>query len=96
MGKTVLILILIAIALGGCANENTVPKPECAADSDCGIGGCSGQICATNEKAKDIITTCEYKASYECYKLTSCGCTEGRCSWKSNEKFSECLKREGG
>src|SRR3989344_9022094 len=34
---------------------------ECDDDSDCGIGGCSGEICGSKEKIKDIASICLYK-----------------------------------
>ncbi len=70
---------------------------ECSLDSDCNIGGCSGQVCTTKEKARDMVTTCEYSPLYDCYRLTSCGCVSGKCSWKENDKFNDCIKkfREG-
>jgi len=65
---------------------------ECNNDSDCFIGGCSGQICSNNP---DVITTCEYRDYYACYQLTSCGCTDHKCGWKSTSEFNSCMSQKG-
>ncbi len=71
----------------------TKPIGECSTDSDCGAGGCSGQVCTTAEKASEIITTCEFLPEYECLKLTTCGCVEGKCRWKENSAYSDCMDK---
>jgi eight-cysteine-cluster-containing protein len=55
---------------------------NCATDSDCRAGGCSGQVC---ESAGDppTFTTCEWRSCYDAgsYAL-SCGCVNRKCRWK--------------
>ncbi|CAF1040196.1 unnamed protein product [Didymodactylos carnosus] len=54
----------------------------------CKPTGCSGQICADN----DIITTCEYRSEYECYRSAKCERqTNGECGWTMNESLKKCL-----
>ncbi|VVC72122.1 Uncharacterised protein [uncultured archaeon] len=65
---------------------------ECSTDSDCMATGCSGQLCAN----RSISTTCEYRREYACYRLTSCGCSGGKCVWGSNPDFAECLENATG
>lgn len=99
----VIVAALVAAALiAGCTPQAEPPKPpaqphenatECASDVDCGVGGCSGQVCAPASKAAGIITTCEYREEYGCVKLTSCGCVEGKCSWKQNAEYANCLEK---
>ncbi len=94
---TILLITIatVAITIAGC----TQPLPpqqqenatECTSDSDCGVGGCSGQVCATAEKASGIITTCEYREEYGCLKLTSCGCVNGKCAWRESAEFKSCV-----
>lgn len=69
--------------------------PECSNGSDCGAGGCSGQVCATAEKTPSIITTCEYKSEYDCLKKTNCGCVSGKCEWKKTQEYLDCMKSIG-
>jgi len=68
---------------------------ECKSDSDCAVGGCSGEVCTTRELAKEIVTPCVYKEWYGCLRLTSCGCYNGFCTWKPNPDFEKCLKEHG-
>lgn len=77
-------------------DESGSTKAECLTDSDCVKAGCSGQLCVQADKAADIITTCEYKAEYDCLKLTSCGCVEGRCGWAATEEYETCLEKANG
>jgi eight-cysteine-cluster-containing protein len=65
---------------------------ECTNDSDCGTGGCSGQVCGLKDMVKDIITTCEYRPEYDCLNLTSCRCFDGRCQWEDNLAYIECMQ----
>lgn len=54
----------------------------------CLITGCSGQICSD----EDVITTCEYKAEYACYKTAKCERQEdGKCGWTPSEDLVTCL-----
>jgi len=74
-----------------CVNSSV----ECTSDLDCAAGGCSGQVCTTKAKAADLVTTCEWMPEYECYRLTSCGCVDGRCRWRSNPRFDLCIAGGG-
>ncbi|MEK6837641.1 MAG: eight-cysteine-cluster domain-containing protein [Nanoarchaeota archaeon] len=98
-------LIVAVLVIAACApqqplqpqenksDDKTAAEAECGSDSDCGIGGCSGQVCATAEKASGLITTCEYREEYSCLKLTSCGCVQGRCAWKENAEYKACVEK---
>lgn len=83
--------LMLVFVLSGCKAVDS--GAECSADDDCGVAGCSGQICATKEKAPDIITTCEWKESYACYQLTSCSCINGLCKWAETDEFISCLEK---
>ena len=69
-------------------------EAECRDDNDCSIGGCSSQVCGEKNEIKNIITTCEYKAEYECLKKTNCGCVNDKCLWKENPEYSKCLEEK--
>jgi eight-cysteine-cluster-containing protein len=64
---------------------------ECAGDMDCGVGGCSGEICTTAERAKGMVTACVWKPDFECLKKTACKCMEGKCGWEENQAYRECV-----
>lgn len=59
------------------------PRPKA-----CVPTGCSGQICA----AEPIITTCEWRPEYACYKLATCEAqASGSCGWTPNPEFDVCM-----
>ena len=55
----------------------------------CYVGGCSGQICSDQ---KDVITTCEYKEEYACYKTEKCEKqSNGQCGWTQTPVLVACI-----
>jgi eight-cysteine-cluster-containing protein len=65
--------------------------------ADCVVGGCSGQLCLSNEQAKGGgITTCEWKEEYACYTADGCGCVANRCQWSDAVLSCVETKRLGG
>jgi len=56
----------------------------------CKKTGCSGQVCSDQE----VITTCEYKSEYECYKKATCERqANGDCGFTPTPKLTACLRR---
>jgi hypothetical protein len=52
--------------------------------------GCSGQVCSD----KEVITTCEYKTEYECYKKAACERqANGDCGFTPTPELTACLRR---
>lgn len=52
--------------------------------------GCSRQICSDEE----VITTCEFKPEYECYKRAACERQKnGECGFTQTPELAACLKR---
>lgn len=65
-------------------NKNTA-SPECK------IAGCSGQLCVGTD-SPDIITTCEYRPEYACYKTARCEKQPtGQCSWTQTSELVKCI-----
>jgi len=59
----------------------------------CVAAGCSGQLCV-DQSESDIVTTCEYKDEYACYKTSSCERQEdGKCGWTPTEELVSCLSK---
>ena len=58
----------------------------------CRVGGCSNQLCL--ESGKDGgVSTCEYAASYACYKNASCERQiDGKCGWTQTDELQKCLQ----
>lgn len=58
----------------------------------CVVAGCSGQLCVSANEAGNIVTTCEYRAEYACYKEAHCGPqTDGTCGWSETPELQRCL-----
>jgi eight-cysteine-cluster-containing protein len=58
----------------------------------CAVGGCSGQICGEVGEADTMVTTCEYRAEYACYKTASCARqSNGKCGWSQTPELKACL-----
>ena len=52
--------------------------------------GCSRQVCSDEE----VITTCEFKTEYECYKRAACERQKnGECGFTQTPELTACLKR---
>jgi len=52
--------------------------------------GCSGQVCSDHE----VITTCEYRTEYECYKKAACERqANGDCGFTPTPELNACLRR---
>ena len=59
----------------------------------CAVAGCSAQLCVSVEEAANIVSTCEYKAEYACYKEASCEPQgNGKCGWTETAELKACLK----
>jgi eight-cysteine-cluster-containing protein len=62
---------------------------DTASTKPCMRTGCSGQVCSD----QDVMTTCEYRTEYECYKKATCERqTNGECGWTQTKELTSCLK----
>ncbi|MEK7509876.1 MAG: hypothetical protein AAB605_04145 [Patescibacteria group bacterium] len=58
----------------------------------CAVAGCSGQLCVSADEAGTIVTTCEYRAEYACYREASCEPqADGKCGWTQTSDLQRCL-----
>ncbi len=56
----------------------------------CAPTGCSGTVCA--EVGAEIVTTCEYRPEYDCYKSAKCERQGGgSCGWTPSDALQACL-----
>ena len=63
---------------------------QTASTKPCMRTGCSGQVCSD----QDVMTTCEYRTEYECYKKAQCERqTNGECGWTQTPELKSCLNR---
>jgi hypothetical protein len=59
----------------------------------CVVGGCSSQLCGESSAMDDMVTTCEYKEEYACYKKATCARqSTGSCGWTETAELNQCLK----
>jgi len=66
--------------------------PTSSVKNDCVVGGCSGTLCG--ESGEDLISTCEYKEEYQCYKQATCERqATGKCGWTQTSEFTSCLSK---
>ena len=99
MNKLILIIFLLiaSVFLAACEVEDTptdVESPiemECQTDNDCIKEGCSGTMCQT-KNTEQVMTTCEWKEEYACYKQIACGCINNKCAWDKTEEFDTCIE----
>ncbi len=73
-------------------NERQTLPQDPVVFNGCAVAGCSGQLCVSAEEAGDIVTTCEYRAEYACYKEASCEPqADGKCGWTQTPELQRCL-----
>jgi len=59
------------------------------APGSCYVGGCSMQLCSDRP---DMVSTCEYRESYACYKGATCERqANGACGWTETKELKTCL-----
>ncbi|HEX5060268.1 MAG TPA: hypothetical protein VFV99_12960 [Kofleriaceae bacterium] len=84
-------LLILLLACGSKSNppseaSNKTPSPA----NDCITTGCSGTVCT--EPGKEVVTTCEYKPEYGCYKDGVCARqNDGSCGWTQTPSLQACL-----
>jgi hypothetical protein len=72
-------------------------KCPCQAQSSgaCVVGGCSSQLC-TEASAGGVISTCEWREAYACYRTASCARqSTGKCGWTPTPELNACLQNAG-
>lgn len=73
----------------------STPKP--VASGGCMVGGCSGQLCGESKNPDDMMSTCEYREQYACYKSASCERqANGQCGWTMDTVLTQCLNTKAG
>lgn len=107
MRKVVLALGLVIAACGGKSAPPPPPTgggdtsgetggatppggPSPTAGGDCIKSGCSGTVCT--EPGNDVMTTCEFKPEYACYREAACERqADGKCAWTKSAELDACL-----
>ena len=89
-----LLILLFACSSNACgsktSNDHPVQPNPTPAPAGCVKSGCSGTVCT--EPGKEVVTTCEYKAEYGCYKDGVCERQpDGNCGWTQTPALQACL-----
>ncbi len=83
------------IKLLGNKGASATPRTPASTDA-CVIGGCSGQVCGEAAAEDGMVTTCEYRAEYACYKEAVCERqATGVCGWTETPTLRACLNAGG-
>lgn len=85
---------LCVAACGGKSKPDSSPGPMGPPPQGMGGGcittGCSGIVCT--DAGKEVVTTCEYKPEYGCYKAAKCERqANGSCGWTETAELTACL-----
>ena len=77
--------------------SNTLPFTPVENDGlpgdGCVTAGCSEQLCV-EEGSDGIVTTCEFRDEYVCYKGATCEKqSNGRCGWTATPELKSCLDK---
>lgn len=68
------------------------PEPTQVSMQGCQVAGCSSQLCVDASTSSSLVTTCEYKDSYACYKTATCTRqADGKCGWTLTPQLTSCL-----
>ena len=83
-------LLTLLLACGGSKPKPADETKPPVSASDCIKTGCSGTVCA--EPGKDVVTTCEFKPEYACYRDAACERQgDGSCGWTQTPALTDCL-----
>lgn len=75
------------------SDQTNVSSGGTVGTAGCFVGGCSGQICSDQ---KDVVSTCEFRESYACYKTAKCERQQnGQCGWTQTPELKACLANAG-
>lgn len=61
------------------SGESRFSRGTCQQDSDCQVGGCSSEVCSSED---NIMSTCEYSEDFPGTDSHRCGCYNNACGWK--------------
>ncbi|HEY4527393.1 MAG TPA: hypothetical protein VJK53_06160 [Candidatus Paceibacterota bacterium] len=75
------------------SGETSNPGTGPIVANGCAVAGCSMQLCVSVGEAANVVSTCEYKAEYACYKQALCEPQQnGKCGWTETAELKACLQ----
>lgn len=98
--QLLLILAAVLVIMAGfliiMLEDNSWVPVKKVIGNECVKAGCSGQLCV-NKGDQPVITTCEWKEEYGCYKLATCETqANGKCGFTWNTEFRQCMAKLTG
>lgn len=79
---------VLAFALFACGGNQTPPANPPPAGAACVKTGCSGTLCSD----QDMVSTCEWKDEYACYKSAKCERQpDGACGFTQTPELTACI-----
>ncbi|HEY5927228.1 MAG TPA: hypothetical protein VIV11_36325 [Kofleriaceae bacterium] len=83
-------LLIFLLACGSKSKPADPPTTPPVTANDCVKSGCSGTVCV--EPGKEVVTTCEFKPEYACYRDAACERQgDGSCGWTQSPALTACL-----
>ena len=75
-----------------CPDTPTPTPSKLDSSEPCRVAGCSSQLCVDSSSG-DVVSTCEYRADYACYKTAICERQpSGACGWTQTPQLVSCLQ----
>ena len=92
--RTLLVGLLVACgcALAGCNGGGRQSSTGAVEVAQCHIGGCSGELCSSEE---GMVSPCVYRPEFARYGSTSAVCEpqqDGQCGWTQSPELTTCLQ----
>jgi hypothetical protein len=91
------LLFLFLFSVAACTpapeitTESSVDRIRDKSSIECVRGGCSNTVCL-RAPADQLITSCEWKPEYACYKMMECAPTpQGECKFAETEESKKCF-----
>jgi eight-cysteine-cluster-containing protein len=86
--------LMISLFVAACGGKSEPPPAAPATPAEpaaaCAPSGCSNTVCA--EVGSNIVTTCEWRDTYACYKTATCERqADGKCGWTDTPELKACL-----
>jgi len=79
---------------GGADNAPGMPVPmPPVIIGGCMVGGCSSQLCGEASEDGGMVSTCEWREEYACYRSATCERQiDGKCGWTETPELTACLE----